>query len=417
MKLDLRGPLRQVMFLTGCFGLATVFLFFGIRHYIAYHHSTVLDEQNLSAAAELEPGNAEYEHLLGALYFFGREDPAQALEHYRRAAALNPYVARYFLDLAVVYHWQSRSDDERQSLERAVWLDPKTPNVAWEAANFYLTQGDTVAALRQFRIVVENTSAQSTSALDLAWRASHDIHQILEYAVDGNPQAHLVLLQLMIDRKEREAARQVWEHLWALNTAFKPQDAFSYVQFLIDQRQVPEAREAWDRLIEDSAALKPYKPARGNLLVNSGFEEEILNGGFDWRYASSPQVAVSIDTLTFHSGQRALAVRYLGSAADAGVFEYILVQPGTRYVLTAYVKGETVNSASGPRLAIVDARKGTTLLLTDDVIGSSGWRLVRGEFIAGPDTTLAQIKILRQPPEPAIRGQIWIDDVSVSPLN
>lgn len=417
MKLDLRGPLRQLIFLTGCFGLAAGILFFGIRHYAAYRHSLVLDEQNLSAAVSLEPGNAEYEHLLGAVYFFGREDPARALEHYRQAAALNPHVARYFLELAGVYHWQSRSEEEKQSLERAVLLDPKTPDVAWEAANFYLTQGDTVAALRQFRIVVENTSAQATTALDLAWRASHDIQQILQYAADSNPRAHLLLLQLMIDRKERDAARQVWDHLWAINTPFKPQDAFPYFQFLVDQNQTAEAREVWERLSEAYPALKPYKPAPGNLVVNSGFEEEMLNGGFDWRYASSPQVAVSIDTLTFHSGERALSLRYLGSSADAGIFQYIPVQPGTRYLLTVYVKAETVNSASGPRLAIVDARKGSTLLLTDDIVGSSGWRPVRGEFTTGPDTTLAQFKILRQPSEPAIRGQIWIDDVNVSPVN
>ena len=417
MKLDLRGPLRQLIFLAASLGLGAVLLFFGIRHYTAYRHSLALDVGNLSAAVSLEPGNAEYQHLLGAAYFFGREDPAQALEHYRQAAVLNAHVARYQLELASVYHWQSRSEEEKQSLERAVRLDPKTPDVAWEAANFYLTQGDTVAALRQLRIVVQNASSQSATALDLAWRASHDIQQILQYAVEGNPQAHLLLLQLMIDRKEREAARQVWDHLWALNTPFPPQDAFPYFQFLVDQKQAPQAREVWDRLINAYPALLPYKPAPGNLVVNSGFEEEILNGGFDWRYASSPQVAVSIDTLTFHGGARALALRYLGSSADAGVFQYIPVQPGTRYVLTGYVKAETVNSASGPRLAIVDAGKGTPLLLTDDIIGSSGWRLVRGEFTTGPDTTLAQVRIVRQPPEPAIRGQIWIDDVSMSPVN
>ena len=35
-------------------------------------------------------------------------------------------------------------------------VDSSTPELAWEAGNFYLVQGDTDKALREFRVVMES---------------------------------------------------------------------------------------------------------------------------------------------------------------------------------------------------------------------------------------------------------------------
>src|SRR5205807_2995953 len=114
------------------------------------------DLSNLQQAVRLEPSNAEYRELLGRnLGLFGG-NLNDAVASYRTAVDLNPYVARYWLDLAGTYQVAGRTTEQEQTVEQAVKADPTTPHVAWEAANFFLVQGDRERALRNFRVVLAN---------------------------------------------------------------------------------------------------------------------------------------------------------------------------------------------------------------------------------------------------------------------
>ena len=80
---------------------------------------------------------------------------------YRTAVHLNPYEARYWLDLAGAYQVAGRIGEQAESVQHAVEADPTTPHVAWEAANFFLVQGDREKALRYFRVVLANDPGSS----------------------------------------------------------------------------------------------------------------------------------------------------------------------------------------------------------------------------------------------------------------
>jgi len=53
--------------------------------------------------------------------------------------------------------------------------DPTTPDVAWEAANFYLVQGDDAKALREFRVVLQNEPTLADPAIQFCWRINPDV--------------------------------------------------------------------------------------------------------------------------------------------------------------------------------------------------------------------------------------------------
>ena len=156
MRIELRSPLRKFFFAAACFVLIGLYLGLSLRAYLATRLAAVPDLPNLQKAIRLEPANAEYRELLGRNLAVSGANLDDAISNYRTAVHLNPYEARYWLDLAGAYQVAGRTSEQEESVEHAVEADPTTPHVAWEAANFFLVQGDREKALRHFRVVLAN---------------------------------------------------------------------------------------------------------------------------------------------------------------------------------------------------------------------------------------------------------------------
>ena len=262
--------------------------------------------------SSLEPANAEYRDLLGRYLALSGASLDEAISDYRTAVHLNPYEARYWLDLAGAYQIAGRTGEQAESVEHAMKADPTTPHVAWEAANFFLVQGDREKALRYFRVVLANDPEAVDSALRLCWRATGDATQMLDQALPPRPDLYLSFLRLLVTKQEVAAAENVWNRLIGLQQAFPPKLALPYFRLLIAKQEVAAARTAWQQLASVDASLQPYLPSSENLVVNGGFEENLLNGGFDWWYQSYAHAALAIDTSEFHSGTRSLSVTFDG---------------------------------------------------------------------------------------------------------
>jgi Tfp pilus assembly protein PilF len=412
MPIELRSPLRKFSFAGACFVLVVLYLHLALRAYLASHLAATPDSSNLNKAIRLEPSNAEYRELLGRSLALSGANLNDAIANYRTAVHLNPYVARYWLDLAGAYQVAGHTSEQERSVEQAVEADPTTPHVAWEAANFFLVQGDQERALRNFRVVLANDPEAVDSALQLCWRATGDANRILDRALPRRPDLYLSFLRLLISKQEVAAAENVWNHLIALNQEFSTKLAFPYFRFLIAKQEVAAAQNAWQQLAGVDRSLQPYLPSRENLVVNGGFEENVLNGGFDWWYESNPHAALAIDTSDFFNGTRSLSITFDGlNPADAGILQFVVVKPNTAYEFSAESRTEDIESASGPRFAIVDAYTNASYVLTDDLLGTNPWRVQHARFQTGPNTNLVLLKIVRQPAGPLIRGKLWIDDL------
>ena len=395
--------------------VVALYLQFALRAYLASHLAATPDLSNLNKATRLEPSNAEYRELLGRNLALSGASLDEAISDYRTALHLDPYEARYWLDLAGAYQVAGRTSEQEESVEHAVEADPTTPHVAWEAANFFLVQGDQERALRNFRVVLANDPEAVDSALQLCWRATGDANQILDRALPRRPDLYFSFLSLLISKQEVAAAENVWNHLIALNQEFSTKLAFPYFRFLIAKQEVAAAQTAWQQLAGVNRSLQPYLPSRANLIVNGGFEENVLNGGFDWWYESNPHAALAIDTSEFYSGTRSLSVTFDGlNPGDAGILQFIVVKPHTDYEFSAESRTEDIESASGPRFAIVDAYTNASYVLTDDLLGTNPWRAQHARFQTGPNTNLVLLKIVRQPGVPLIRGKLWIDNLRLA---
>ena len=83
------------------------------------------------------------------------------------------------------------------------------------------------------------------------------------------------------------------------------------------------------------------------------------------------------------------------------------------------VKGITTDS--GPRFEVSDAfEMGKLFLSTENTVGTSGWSSQQFEFKTKADTRLLILRVARPSSEKLdnlIKGTVWIDRVSLAPLN
>lgn len=385
------------------------FLYFSLTAaaFLAAHFSTSPDSVRLQRAVRLDPGNAEYPYRLGRFELLAAQSPQAAIPWLQRATSLNPHSARYWLDLAIAHQSVGDTASEALALERALAADPHTPDVAWQAASLYLAQGSSDAAMRAFRVVMENDPSLTPQALSLCWKMRPDIDSLLDTVVP--PNVYDSFLELLISKNESAAAARVWEKMFALQKPLDRPILFAYMRYLIANQEVPQAARVWQQAANLSG-LAAYQPSSENLLINGDFSMQVLNGGFDWMHQSTPGVSLALDPNDAHSSPQSLRITFEGPGiSDAGIRQLVPVEPNTSYEFSGFYKAEEMDGAGGPKFAIQDLYRETPLFMSDDLRDSDFWRKADGTFTTGPDTRLIVLRIARVPAGSPIKGRLWID--------
>lgn len=381
------------------------------REFLAAHFSERPDLASLQRAVRWQPGNADYRNRLGRYFALVQRSPEAAVQSYRAAVGLNPHRARYWFDLAGAYQWLGDTNAQKAALERGLLADPTTPDLAWEAGNFYLVQEENDKALQEFRVVMESDPYLPLAALKLSWRVKPDIEALLRDVVPPKPGVYATFLDLLINQKETAAAAKVWTQMAELHQPVDQSLVFAYIRYLIAQREVDQARRVWEQAAT-LCGLAAYQPSPENLIINGDFSLDVLNGGFGWLYRQSKEVSLALDPTESHGGHRSLLITFdARTVDDAGIRQVVPVAPATSYDFSAYFKAEDIEGAGGPRFTIQDLYSETTYFTSDELKNADIWKEVSGTFTTGPDTRLLVVRIKRDPPGIPIRGKLWIDEV------
>jgi Tfp pilus assembly protein PilF len=382
--------------------------------YRAQELATHSGRASIERAISLDSRNADYHDRLcrGMMYMF--QEASNAVEECRKASQLNPYSSAIWLDLAQAYYLTENKDRNDAAIHTALAVDPTTPNTIWSVANFLLVRGNTSEAMKLFTIVLQKEPSLAPATLNACWRGLHDVNQI-EKILPSNPSAYLEFIRLLHSTGNFEEANQVWSALMNLKDEIDYRNSLFYVDDLLQAHRVAQAVSAWKQLRERSAVLRAYAQP-GNLITDGSFTQEILNSGFDWRYNPNSQIVVALDPAEFHSVGRSLRISYNGSGNDAGIFQYITVQPQSQYLLTAWVKSDDLTAANGPVLALVDAYSREAFAATQETVGTTTWHQIETGFKTGPEAQLLILSIVRHPGETSIHGNFWVDDIQLKPL-
>jgi hypothetical protein len=392
--------------------LLGVYVWYVVRIYEAHRFSVIHNEASLRRAIRLEPHDAANYDLLGQYFMWDGQDPRAAAAQFQRAVRLNPHESSYWIHLAQSENSLGNKTEEANAVRKAIAVDPTTPDVAWTAANFFLIQGENQEALEELAVVIRNDPWMADAALELGWRAVGDVEQIRQ-RMPPDPEIYLKFVRLLAAKRQWTAANYVWSSMLALNREFDARSALFYVDALLAKRDVAAAQIAWKQIAERSGRLQRYVTP-GNLLVNARFDQEFLNAAFDWHYSVQPGAALEVDSAQSYRGGEALLITYSGSSnQDAGLSQYVPVTPGVRYMASAWVKSEELETANGPQLTVDDGYRKQEFSRSEETLGTTEWHVVRAPFIVAGDSNLVVIRFSRVPGSTLIRGKFWINSLQV----
>jgi hypothetical protein len=217
-------------------------------------------------------------------------------------------------------------------------------------------------------------------------------------------------------KQERAATAKVWTALMATSQTFELRYVYQYLNYLLDHKDVDQARLVWQQAAP-RFGLSSYLPTRNNLIVNPNFNLDILNGGFDWQYQKQRPVTLTLDPSEHHGGgNRSLLITLDGSGVvDAGISQFIVVQPSTTYEFSAYYKNGDFEGAGGPHFTIQNVVTRAVLWESDELKeAGESWKSVGGDvvgdFTTGDDCKLLVLRIRRLPEGSPIRGKLWVGD-------
>src|SRR5271167_3624091 len=165
---------QRKQFAAGLAFLACAYALLAAKEYAASILAARSDLPKLEWAVRLSPGNADYWHRLGRYFAFVTGDSQAAIKSYQSAVQLNPFDASYWFDLAAAYQVTGDIPGQRAALDRALRAEPTAPHVAWDAANFFLVEGDVDRALHEFNVVIGNDNSLVEASLQACWRVRPD---------------------------------------------------------------------------------------------------------------------------------------------------------------------------------------------------------------------------------------------------
>jgi tetratricopeptide (TPR) repeat protein len=410
MKIDLHSPARRWLVATVAAALALAYLALAGTQFVAAWLGARAELKSLQRAARLDPGDADYRNRLGRYYDLVARDPLSAVSHYRDAVQLNPHSARYWFDLSSAYQVLGDTQNQTVALEHAIDADAMTPDVAWEAGNFYLVQGQTDKALREFRVVIANDPSLADAALHFCWRIEPDVDALLRDVLPVRGDVYASFLSLLEAKEESAGADKVWNALIDTHQPFEQRNANDYIRYSIQHKGVDQAVQAWQQAAS-RFGYSAYLPSANNLIVNGSFNLNILNAGFDWQYQKQSGVNLTLDPSDYHSGRRSLMITFDGPGiVEAGIYQLIAVQPNTTYDFSAYYKNGEIEGAGGPHFTLQDMYTQAVYYESDELKDAGFWKSADGEFTTGPDCKLVVLHIRRLPAGSPIRGRLWVDD-------
>jgi hypothetical protein len=295
--------------------------------------------------------------------------------------------------------------------------------VAWSYGNFLLRQGEQGAAFREIRKAVELEPKRAAEAFSRALRAQPDANVVLDKAMPQSAAVYLPILHLLSDVGDLDNAQIVWSRLIASRHTEPISEMHFYINALIHQRRVSDATHAWNEAVSIMQNPPPPDPA-GSLLWDGGFESGYAGGGFSWHFSpATSDVQISFDQSEKHSGERSLRILFNGhrniSFEDA--CHDIAPEPGKKYLLSAWVKTQSLTSSEGVRLQIfVFTATGTDRVTSEEVHGTQSWKQIQLAWVAPPGAGFGSVCVKRNMsdmPESDIQGAAWLDDISMAPVN
>jgi tetratricopeptide (TPR) repeat protein len=375
----------------------------------------------IQKALQLDPGNADLAHSLGQIYCSIPTDInlSESVKYLRLAAHLSPGRWDFWSDLGTTCDFVGDTACSDDAFNRAHALNPMTPALQWTLGNHYLLTNRDELAFPCFRSLLEKDPDYLYSTLRLCMRAVQDPQTIYAKVIpqDRDASARFAFLVFLSQRGDFESAMRIWrEMISGPDRSPDVSKARVFLDLLIGHNQIRDASAVWEDLRRAGAIPPASNPQPENLLYDAHLTRPPLNMGFAWRVIDSPDLEIELADPSGYQAQRCLRISFVVGRNDNYdlVEQVVLVQPNTRYQLSAYVRSDSLSSESGPRLRVIEIGCADCPVRTSDAtVGTTPWHPIEVAFLTEAQTHAVTISFWRpQEPGPGdITGTVWLDDL------
>jgi len=358
--------------------------------------------------------NWRYQYYLGSMIYFGKDkyNYKESIQYFRNALNMNPHHLYSWFSLAKAYWMNQEREEAGRIFDRLAEVNTMNRNIAWDAGVFLLTKGEQLRALKYFRryLILEPGMYENVFSMCIDAGISHEI--ITKDMIRRDP----LLLDLYYAFLIKRNMIDVLGEMLDFDMLNKSQRTLQVriCNNLISNGYLDKARQVW-------AVLRNREFAGG--LNNGGFEDEMMNGCFDWFNFKGKGYRTSIDEIVKHSGMRSTAVSFDGTYNVGGFLlrQIIPVESGKRYNILGYVKTESITTSNG---VYIDVRgyKCNVMLRSrsEEVTGSDDWRKLQVHFQVPERCETIMVSIRRDKSnklDNKISGTAWFDDIAMEELN
>ena len=361
-------------------------------------HDARLDPAIYERAIRYDTDNADYHFLLGQIYFSSTEflDLNRALKEFKETVRLNPNRSAHWQELAKWYEQENQLDAARDAVHHALETDPNYAKTHWFAANLYLRIQDMKEADFEMRRAADlDTRGYLPQVLDLVWRFYEDPDLIVSTHVPNTREANLMALNYFVSKKSEHGSNLAWARLKTFESTVP--ERFPYIAYL-------ESLGKWH---EASHIFSFPKPP--DSFYNGSFEAESIQGGFDWRWASTDDADVRRDTTAAKDGLASLMVSFSGkqNIDFAGVAHDLVVEKGKHYSVTFWMKTEGISTNEGMFVDVIGCQDCKP---SEKQTGTTYWQQFRIPFTAASDAVTVRLR--RVPTtklDNLLQGKVWLD--------
>ncbi|MEP7273084.1 MAG: carbohydrate binding domain-containing protein [Acidobacteriota bacterium] len=335
-----------------------------------------------------------------------------------RAVNLNPRRYDYRLLVALAREMKGDRPGAEQALREALALAPNRVETHWRLANVLLRQGKLDESLPFFSQAVSARHVLLAQTLALLWDVSGGKVDKMQAAVGNSPKGQRDLAFFLVQRGLLSDAVRVFNHI-RREDRLASDESGTFVTALLNAGQLDLARNIWGEMVtENSEDLR-------HTIFNGGLERDVRPGfeQFDWNLTENGFMRATLSAGTAHSGVRALRIDFKGgdtTQIDGEIRQFVLVRPGQRYFLSAWVKTNALQTPEGPRLVVTLPDRTTQIAASAPVkAGTDDWQELSVTFTVPPGLEAVIVQIKRIPKfsydEPT-RGTVWFDDFRVDPV-
>jgi len=387
--------------------------------------------ESYSRALRYDPSNASLWWQRGRLHYYSIQDIniSEAISDYEQALELNPRLSGAWMDISDAFEQTGKFLQAEEALEQAFKIQPYSPMIRWKAGNFFLRRGNLTKMYECFEITCRYDATKLGIAIETAWKIDPAHEEILHKLIPDDFQSNLRYLRFLVGKNELDLASAAWQRCLK-NTIppdynFKPSALFGYINRLLLKNRISEALQAWDSVLQKaltglsdlrneeyrSAGEKSEAP---NLIWNGSFENELLNGGFGWRYPDIQNIRFQIDIATRFKQLKSLKVTFEGFNITTGhLYQIVPVFAPGNYVLDFYVKTDDLSTDQRPYFSITgypDAKGASGI--SKQFNATTDWIKKSVPFTVAPNCNAVQLSLHRDKSmklDNQIKGTVWLD--------